>query len=170
MPPGQLVTGFTATGDLVCTAINVISPPRFLGATAQSFSGELTFDDQSGWVGAGAACRSNYNSEPTARICTPADVDLILQRNDTSADVISNIHNRSVWALFHGTGGSLSDIDTDRNNCHNLSYDSGVTATGSVLLVAFDSAIGNGIAVDRATYRLGVGCNTQLPVLCCGGS
>ena len=169
-PQGELVTGFTANGGLVCSAIGSISPPRILGLSSTVFSGRVIFGGQNGWAGAGAACRSSYSSEPSARMCTQTDIDRVLQLNNTPANVISDIHNVGTWALFHGTGGAFSDVNTDPNNCHNLSYNSGATATGAELRMLFDHTVNGGIAADKALYTIGTTCSNQLRLLCCAGN
>ena len=156
----------------------MISPPRFLGPTQQVFSGSVTFDGENGTAGARAACRSNFASEPTARMCTATDVDRIIQRNDTPADLITEIDRVPFWALFHTTRPitSISYLanNTSPNNCHNLSYESGENGErGTVLRIDFDASaiIPGGVVADTVNYSIGgATCNIPHRLLCCGGS
>ena len=117
-------------------------------------------------------CQSSYPNEPTAHFCTPNDIDLILQYDNTAQSIKTELHNLPTWVNLHVFVGVNANI-TMNNNCHNLGYNTGHIGRGTIVTLFFDQSPspGEGLPfVDRINYNFNQACGTSHPVLCCTGN
>ena len=139
-----------------------------LGRSAQTSNGRFTFNNVNGMAAADAMCKASFANEATAHLCTTSEVEQSLSTGNYNQN--GNINNVNTWTLGGVIRGDAFANSSLANNCYNLMYNSGDAARGTRLNIQLNAqSPGNGGGVNGRTFNVqrDIGCNTNMPVMCC---
>lgn len=145
-------------------------PGYILGRSAATSNGRFTHNMRNGFVAATEMCRDTFTDEPTAHLCSHAEIQNALATDQFDATNTAGIHNVNTWTYSVADTAGAQFSGTLQNSCWNFTYNSGDVARGTRLVIELDTTSpGNGGGVVGNFYNItaNVACGTNYPVMCC---